>query len=114
MQITYAYLQRFATQIRGRPAEIILNGYEQPATHVINVDDPDGTSLGVNYRDDWPSDTPWDIKEGAEKRETFVVIQRGSEVIGSVGYRFAGLISLSDLRAWYRRKHGLDEQSDEE
>lgn len=107
MQINEAYLMRFATQVRGKPAEIALNGYEQPGSHAIGVDDPDGTYLAVTYRDDYPSDAPWDIKEGAEKRETFVLIKRGPDTVGSIGFRFAGLITLDDLRTWYRRKEGL-------
>ena len=109
MQITEQYLDRFATQIRGRPAEIALNGYEQAETHVIAIDDKDGTSLAVTYRDDYPSETPWDIKEGSENRETFVMIKRGDKVVGSIGYRFAGLIKVADLRAWYRRKFGVED-----
>lgn len=101
-------MTRFATQVRGKPSEIALNGYEQSATHVINVDDEDGTWLAVSYRDDYPSDTPWDIKEGADKRETFVIVHRIDGVVGSIGYRFAGLIKLDDLRSWYRRQKGLD------
>ena len=107
MQITQAYLERFATQVRGKPAEIPLNGYEQGATHAITIDDPDGTSLAVTYRDDYPSDAPWDIKEGTEKRETFVIAKRGAETVGKVGYRFAGLIALDDLRSWYRKREGI-------
>lgn len=108
MQVTPQYLERFATQVRGKPSEVTLNGYEQPAGNAIGVDDPDGTYLAVTYRDDYPSDAPWDIKEGADNRETFVVIKRGSDTVGSVGYRFAGLILLDDLRSWYRRKFELD------
>ena len=57
MQVTEDYLKRFATQVRGFPAEIPLNGYEQPAAHAIGVDDPDGTYLSVTYRDDY--ETPY-------------------------------------------------------
>ena len=106
MQITQIYLERFAIKAR-KPSEIALNGYEQSATHVINVDDPDGTYLAVSYRDDYPSDAPWDIKEGSDKRETFVVARRGPDAVGSVGYRFAGLVQMDDLRSWSRRKEGL-------
>lgn len=109
MQISEQYLARFATRIYGKPAEITLNGYEQPASHAITIDDADGTSLAVSYRDDYPSDAPWDIKEGTDKRETFVMIKRGADTVGTVGYRFAGLISLDDLRTWYRRKEGITE-----
>jgi len=109
MQINEQYLERFATRIYGKPAEIALNGYEQGATHVITIDDPDGTNLAVTYRDDYPSDAPWDIKEGTDKRETFVIVKRENETVGSVGYRFAGLIKLDDLRAWYRRKEGIED-----
>lgn len=109
MQVTEQYLTRFATQVRGKPAEIALNGYEQPASHVINVDDPDGTYLAVTYRDDYPSETPWDVKEGTENRQTFVIVRRGLDAVGSVGFRFAGLITLDDLRSWYRRKEGITE-----
>lgn len=104
MQINQEYLVRFSTQIRGKPAEIPLNGYEQPAQYIISIDDADGTQLGVSYRDDYPENAPWDVKEGTDKRETFVIVSRGVQTVGSVGYRFAGLISLTDLRAWYRRK----------
>jgi hypothetical protein len=106
MQITQAYLERFATQVR-KPAEIPLNGYEQPGTHAISIDDPDSTFLSVSYRDDYPSDAPWDIKEGAEMRETFMIVKRGADTVGSIGYRFAGLIKLDDLRSWYRKREGL-------
>lgn len=108
MQVTEDYLKRFATQVRGKPAEITLNGYEQPATRVINIDDEVGTYLAISYRDDYPSDTPWDIQEGTDKRETFVIVRRGADAVGSVGYRFAGLITMDDLRSWYRRREGLD------
>lgn len=108
MQVTEQYLTRFATQVRGKPAEIPLNGYEQPATRVINVDDPEGSYLAVSYRDDYPAESPWDIQEGTDKRETFVIVRRGADAVGSVGYRFAGLITMDDLRSWYRRREGLD------
>lgn len=106
MLVDEQYLTRFATQVRGKPAEIALNGYETPGTHVISVDDPDGTYLSANYRDDY--ETPYDAVPGADKRETFVIVKRGPETVGDVGYRFAGLISLDDLRSWYRRKAELD------
>lgn len=105
MLVTQDYLTRFATQVRGRPAEITLNGYEQPASHAIGIDDPDGTFLAVSYRDDY--ETPYDAVPGADKRETFVVVKRGVDTVGTVGFRFAGLITLDDLRSWYRRKEGL-------
>jgi hypothetical protein len=109
MQVTPQYLKRFATQVRGFPAEITLNGYEQPATNAIGVDDGDGTFLAVTYRDDYTIDEQYDIKEGADKRETFVIVKRGTDTVGTVGYRFAGLITLDDLRSWYRRKFELGE-----
>lgn len=109
MMVTEQYLERFATQVRGKPSEIALNGYEQSASHVISIDDPDGTYLAVQYRDDYPSDQPWDVKDGADKRETFVVVKRGADTVGSVGYRFAGLIKLDDLRSWYRRREGMED-----
>lgn len=109
MQITEKYLKTFATRIYGKPAEIQLNGYEAPATHVISIDDENETSLAVTYRDDYPSDEQWLIKEGTENRETFVIVQRHAETVGSVGYRFAGLIELDDLRSWYRRREGLED-----
>lgn len=112
MNVDEKYLKRFATQIHGRPAEIALNGYEQPETHVIAVDDADETSLAVSYRDDYSTDEPWDVKEGSSKRETFVMVKRKDKVVGQVGYRFAGLILPVDLRAWYRRKYNLDEATD--
>lgn len=117
MQVTEDYLKRFSTQIRGFPAEIPLNGYEQPAAHAIGVDDPDGTYLSVTYRDDY--ETPYDALPGADKRETFVIPmretfvipKRGPETVGSIGYRFAGLITMDDLRSWYRRKFELDSEA---
>lgn len=109
MQVTEDYLKRFSTQIRGFPAEIPLNGYEQPAAHAIGVDDPDGTYLSVTYRDDY--ETPYDALPGADKRETFVVVKRGTDAVGEVGYRFAGLITMDDLRSWYRRKFELDSEA---
>lgn len=109
MQINERYLERFATRIYGKPAEIPLNGYEGGATHAITIDDDQGTSLSVTYRDDYPADAPWDIKEGTDQRETFVIVKRETETVGSVGYRFAGLIKLDDLRAWYRRKEGIED-----
>lgn len=105
MQVTEDYIARFATQVRGKPAEIQLNGYERPGTHAIGVDDPEGSYLSVSYRDDY--ETPYDAVQGADKRETFVTVMRGPEAVGGVGYRFAGLITLDDLRAWYRRREGL-------
>jgi hypothetical protein len=109
MQVTEDYLKRFSTQIRGFPAEIPLNGYEQPAAHAIGIDDPDGTYLSVTYRDDY--ETPYDALPGADKRETFVIPKRGPETVGSIGYRFAGLITMDDLRSWYRRKFELDSEA---
>lgn len=109
MQVTEDYLKRFATQVRGFPAEIPLNGYEQPAAHAIGIDDPDGTYLSVTYRDDY--ETPYDALPGADKRETFVIVRRGADAVGSVGYRFAGLITMDDLRSWYRRKFELDSEA---
>jgi hypothetical protein len=97
MNVTEQYLNRFAMRIRGKPA-----------THVKAVDDEDGTSLAVSYYDSYSPDAQWDIKEGSDKRETFVIIMRGEKVVGSVGYRFAGLITIDDLRSWYRRKYNLD------
>jgi hypothetical protein len=105
MQVTEDYLKRFATQVRGFPAEIPLNGYEQPAAHAIGVDDPEGSYLSVSYRDDY--ETPYDAVQGADKRETFVIAKRGAETVGKVGYRFAGLIALDDLRSWYRKREGI-------
>lgn len=107
MNVDETYLKHFATQVRGKPAEIALNGYEQPWTHVINIDDPDGTYLGVTYRDDYGS--VYEAVAGADKRETFVVVRRGADSVGSIGYRFAGLITLDDLRSWYRRKEGVED-----
>lgn len=111
MQVTEKYLERFASRIYGKPAEIPLNGYEQPATHVISVDDGNETCLAVTYRDTWPTPEPWEppVPEGTENRETFVTIRRIDQTIGKIGYRFAGLITLDDLRAWYRRKEGITE-----
>jgi hypothetical protein len=106
MNVDETYLKHFATQVRGKPVEIALNGYEQPWTHVINIDDADGTYLAVTYRDDYAS--VYEAVAGADKRETFVMVKRGTDTVGSVGYRFAGLIALDDLRSWYRRKHDLD------
>jgi len=111
MNVDDDYLKRFATQVRGRPAEIPLNGYERPAPAVMTIDDPDGTYLSVSWKDDYES--PYDAVQGADKRETFVIPMRGAQQVGSVGYRFAGLITLDDLRSWYRRKFDLDEPSSE-
>jgi hypothetical protein len=108
MNVDGDYLNRFSTQIRGFPAEITLNGYERPATTVISVDDTDGTYLSVSWKDDYES--PYDAVVGADKRETFVIPMRGPDPVGTVGYRFAGLILLDDLRSWYRRKHDLDNE----
>lgn len=107
MQVSEKYLERFSVP-PGEPDEILLNGYEQPATHVISVDDDQGTCLAVVYRDDYSADEMFDLKDGTDKRETFVQVRRGNDLVGSVGYRFAGLVKLDDLRAWYRRKFELD------
>lgn len=109
MNVDERYLEWYSTQIRGRPSEIALNGYEAPASRVISIDDPDGTYLSVSYTDEYPPDTkPSEILEGADKRSTFVIPMRGPNQVGSVGWRFAGLILLDDLRSWYRRKFELD------
>ena len=96
------YFDRFAVPVTAEPAEISLNQWEMNAQAAIGIDDPDGTSLSVNYSDEYVDDEPWDIKEGTAKRWTFVVVKRGAETVGSVGYEFPGLIKLEDLRAWYR------------
>ena len=113
MQITHEYLGRFAVTIANEPDEIALNGYERPASSVIMIDDDENTYLAVTYRDDHPSDAPWDIKDGTDRRDTFVIVRRDPVVVGSVGYRFPGLIKLGDLRAWYRGKLGLVDVADE-
>lgn len=103
MNVDEKYLERFAVQIHGKPSEFAVNGYEQPNTHAIAVDDGDaGTYLAVIYKDDYES--PYDTVEGSEKRETVVIVKRGSETVRSVGYRFAGLIKLDNLRTWYRQE----------
>lgn len=111
MQITEQYLNRFATK-PAKPTEIPLNGYEQGATHAISIDDGQETCLGVTYRDDYTMEEQWDVKEGRDKRETFVIPRRGNDPVGTVGYRFSGLIKLMDLRDWYRKKEGVKDESE--
>lgn len=103
MNVDEDYLNRFATQVRGKPAEVTLNGYEASGTHVTSIDDPDGTYLSVRYADEYES--PYDAVVGADKRSTFVVAKRGADAVGAVGFRFAGLIKLDDLRTWYRKHY---------
>lgn len=109
MQIDEEYMKRFAIKIQGDPEEVTLNGEEQPAPSVIGIDDEEGTCLAVIHRDTYES--PYDTKKGAENRTTFVVVKRGRDTVGTVGYRFAGLITLDDLRTWYREKFNIPEPS---
>lgn len=107
MQINPHYLETFAVPIDGKPVEVPLNGYEQFANNAVSIDDADGTYLAVNYYDDYPSDQQWLIQPGTDKRKTFVIAKRGADVVGAVGYEFSGLITLEDLRAWYRAKFDI-------
>ena len=101
------YFERFAVPVTSEPTEIALNQWEMSGQAVIGVDDEDGTSLSVNYSDEYADDEPWEIQEGTDKRWTFVIIKSGADTVGNVGFEFPGLISLDDLRTWYRDKMGI-------
>jgi len=107
MQITTEYLDEFAVE-PASPREIALNDWEMPATSVIGLDDEDGHYLAVNHWDEWPSPQGW-RNDGVDKRWTFVALQKDNQPVGGIGYEFAGLIKLDDLRTWFRDKLGIVE-----
>lgn len=109
MQVTEKHLEWYALPIVGEPAEIVLNGYEVPGTHAIGIDDENGRYLSVSYRDDNPQDMrPSDIPEGRENRQTFAIVKHDGLNVETVGYRFDGLVTINDIRTWYRTREGLD------
>lgn len=109
MHLDQRYLKRVAVAVTAEPEEVTLNGEEQRGGPSITIDDAVGTYLSVVHRDAYTDDERFDLPTGAEKRSTFVVPMVGPDVVGSIGYRFPGLIMLADLRTWYRRKLGINE-----
>lgn len=107
MQITTEYIDEFAVKPT-KPKEIPLNDWEMPATAAINLDDAEGHGLSVNHWDEWPFPQGWRA-EGTEKRWTFVTLHKNGATLGGIGYEFAGLIKLDDLREWFRKKLGIPE-----
>lgn len=111
MQITPEYMERFAVPIADEPRELQLIGWEMEPNASVSLDDPEGRSLAVNHWDEWPTRHQWDIREGTEKRWTFVIVTNEAGIAGDTGYEFPGLIKLEDLRTWYRRKLGLVDET---
>lgn len=108
MKITHEYLDALAV-VPVAPREFALNDWEMPPTATIGLDDQDGHSLAINHWDEWPSPQGWQ-NEGADRRWTLVVLHKDNESVGGVGYEFAGLVKLDDLRTWFRGKLGVVEQ----
>ena len=107
MQITHEYLDALAVEVT-TPREFALHDWEMPPTATIGLDDPDGHSLAVNHWDEWPSPQGW-RNEGPDQRWTLVVLHKDNKSVGGVGYEFAGLVKLDNLRAWFRAKLGVVE-----
>lgn len=111
MQVTVEHLDAFAIE-PAEPTEILLNGWEMFAgAGTIAVNDPNGLDLIALHWDDWPSLREAIAAPATENRWTLVTLQKDGKPVGSVGYEFAGLIKLDDLRSWYRAKIGLNDDA---
>ena len=109
MQINSDYLEEFAVAEPGEPNEIPLHGWEMDGNGGITLDDTDGHSISFLHWDDWPSDKPWKIKKGTDKRWTFVLLRdQDSNIVGDHGWEFEGLVGLDTLRDWFRAHLGFD------
>lgn len=103
MIVTQKYLQRFALRaIIEQPKLIQLSSWELDGEGSITLDDAEGHALSYVFWDEWSADEQWEIKEGADKRWTFVTLQKDGMTVGEVGYEFSGLIEPIMLREWFR------------
>jgi hypothetical protein len=110
MQVTRDYLEDFAVKGISTFKEIPLHGWEMDHGGAVTLDDKDGHSITYVHWDDWSADKPWKIKQGTDKRWTFVLLRdKDSNIVGEHGWEFEGLVEPVMLREWFRAHLGFNE-----
>jgi hypothetical protein len=113
MQVTQKYLDRYRRKFETpealtslAPSEVPLSTFEEGGRSIVLDVPPDSgltEAVSIIHRDDNPDDAEsWELD--AAKRQT-LVFAPGERV----GYLFDGLLSLDDVRLWFRHKIGIIE-----